>query len=378
MKKNLTLILNGCFEQEHYGKDVFLFPYYLGKRYGMDVHIVYLQSPTNKSFPAEYRNAKFHPLESASPDRFDFASYRPYIEEHAKEIDFLMLFHATHTTEKTCILYKTLNKAGFCYVKLDAGVGAIPARTKLKRNVVKLLWNVARSHIFCRMVDYVSVETTPAFDLITKSKAVNLAFGNKLHYHSNGFDEELFDELGMKVRSVSQKENLIITVGRLGTYPKNTLMLLNSLKHVNLGDWKVLLIGPVAPEFEEEIRNFYREYPDKQEQVEFVGSITDLRTLWEYYNRAKVFCLTSDWESFALVLTEAYRFGDYIVTTPVGAYRDVVLANNVGECVPVNDYKALASSLQNIVDGKTDIDVYTDGQMLRKFSMERIVEEFEL
>lgn len=46
---NLTLLFENV-EHVHLGKDVFLFPYYLGKRYGMNVNIVYPQTPTNKKF----------------------------------------------------------------------------------------------------------------------------------------------------------------------------------------------------------------------------------------------------------------------------------------------------------------------------------------
>lgn len=374
---NLTLIIGGI-EQVHLGKDVFLFPYYLGKRLGMDVHIAYLRTSDNVNMPTEYRNVKLHPVSNALSGSDDYSAFKSYLEQHAREIDLLMLFHQESATEKMCILYKTLNKSGRCYVKLDMGAQGVPAKTRLKRNVFKLIRNILQSHKFCKLVDYVSVETTDAFEKIQKSKAVHLAFGNKLHFHSNGFDEEMLEEMGLKVNDFFQKENLIITVGSLGTPPKNTSMLLNALKHVELKDWKVVFIGSVTPEFEDEVKSFFREYPDKQNQVSFTGVISDKRVLWDYYNRAKVFCLTSLWESFALVLTEAYRFGDYIVTTPVGAYYDVAIANNVGECVPQKDSQALACSLQNIIDGTTDIDVYKDEKMRQKFSMSRIVNEFDI
>ena len=44
---NLTLIFR-CFEEVHLGKDVFLVPYYLGKRLGYEVTIVYPLTGTNK------------------------------------------------------------------------------------------------------------------------------------------------------------------------------------------------------------------------------------------------------------------------------------------------------------------------------------------
>lgn len=51
------------------------------------------------------------------------------------------------------------------------------------------------------------------------------------------------------------------------------------------------------------------------------GNIEDKNLLYDYYNKAKVFLFTSRRESFGIVLVEALRFGDCIITADVGGYN---------------------------------------------------------
>ena len=150
-------------------------------------------------------------------------------------------------------------------------------------------------------------------------------------------------------------------------------MLLNALAKTDLKNWKFYLIGPIADSLKPEIEAFYQENPDKKESVVFTGAIYDKKELWEYYNRSKAFILTSKWESFALVYTEAQRFINYIVSTKVGAASDVILEEEYGEYIAQDDANGLARKLQNIVDGLTKIDVYR-GFDVKSLSWEKRLE----
>lgn len=170
------------------------------------------------------------------------------------------------------------------------------------------------------------------------------------------FDEELLQTLHIKERAFSKKENLIITVGRLGSYQKNTEMLLRALKKVELKDnWKVCLIGLVDKE-NNTIKTFIER--NQNESVQFVGNITDKRELWEYYNWAKVFVLTSRWESYGLVLNEAYRFKNYLLSTDVGAINDIYENGRYGSIIRQDDSESLSLLLNDIMRKKMHIDVY--------------------
>ena len=191
----------------------------------------------------------------------------------------------------------------------------------------------------------------------------------------NGFDEEMLSTLNLKENIYQKKENAILTVGRLGTYVKNTEMLLRALKQIDLKDWKFYFVGPIETDFKPCISDFFNRYPEKRSSVIFVGAIYDKRELWEYYNRAKVFVLPSRSECYALVLNEALRFRNYLILTDVGAASDVIQEGKYGSLIEQDDDKMLAQRIQDIIDGKIDIDVFSDfdPQMI---SWDRIIDDF--
>ncbi|RHR99019.1 glycosyltransferase [Parabacteroides sp. AF14-59] len=193
----------------------------------------------------------------------------------------------------------------------------------------------------------------------------------------NGFDEEYLKKMHIHERLFEEKENLILTVGDLGRDQKNTQMLLRALEKIDLGEWKVYLIGPICELFEKYIEDFYMKCPNKKEQVLFTGPIYDKKQLWEYYNKAKVFVLTSKFESFALVLNEAKRFRNYLISTPVGAFRDLCDNGKLGISVSQNADEELAERLNEVILGELEIDVYNDYDVT-SLSWERMVERIKI
>lgn len=374
--EKLTMIFNS-FEHEHLGKDPFLVPYYLGKYLRCETNIVYLKTKTNYSLPPVVRGVRLVPLGSKISVPI-FQSLRIlnllwYLLWNARKIDLLMCFHIHLQTELMVIVYKLLNKNGKSYVKLDLSrIAPPPKRFSFKYKVGDLL-----AGRFIRSVDRVSCETCSGFEALQKSESPRYQFGEKLVLMPNGFDEETFQSYHIHEKTFEEKENLIITVGRLGTPQKNTEMFLRALSQVDLKDWKVALVGSVENSFQPVIDAFFKDNPDKAKNVVFVGAIYDKQKLWEYYNRAKVFVLTSRWESYALVLNEAKRFRNYLVSTDVGAFRDLSENGKYGTSVPIDDDKRLAEVLEKIVLGEIDMNVYKDLN-LESLAWEKMVQLLEL
>lgn len=135
-------------------------------------------------------------------------------------------------------------------------------------------------------------------------------------------------------------------------------MLLEALKIVDLQDWKFYLIGPMEANLKADIEKFYYHFPEKRNQVILTGPIYDKKELWEYYNRSKVFVLTSRWESYALVLSEAQRFRNYILSTNVGAFNDITEHGKYGISINQEDVSDLVDKMNSIISNKINIDVY--------------------
>ncbi len=363
MSKQLTLIFNH-FEVEHLGKDVFLVPFYLGLNLGYNVTIVYPLTETNKDFPTEIQGVKLVPIRLKKRlSWFPFWrtwNFYIYLLRNSSSIDVLMRFHLSIHTLLMTIIYKIIHSKGAVYVKMDINPNSLLKEKDFKVTGFQSWIKKCLYRTYTHKLDVCSCETSLAYEYLKKMQNHHPLYnlGNKLLFIPNGFDEDLLRCLSIKEKSFAEKENVMITVGRLGTPEKNTSMLLEALKIVDLQDWKFYLIGPMEANLKADIEKFYYHFPEKRNQVILTGPIYDKKELWEYYNRSKVFVLTSRWESYALVLSEAQRFRNYILSTNVGAFNDITEHGKYGISINQEDVSDLVDKMNSIISNKINIDVY--------------------
>lgn len=325
----------------HLGKDVFYAPYYYAKD-EMDLTIVH--SNHNEDLPLNIKGAKIERRENMFI----------YILKEFKNIDELMIFHLT---KKSCyygILYKLLNKKGKLYIKLDTGIENLKEFNEKKWKWGRIKISVLRK-LLIKKSEKISVETQEAYDYLLDKKIYGEDLISKLHHIPNGFDEEELENLNIKVKAYLEKENLAIIVSRFGSYQKNNELLLSALDGIDILEWNFFLIGPYDVNFKKLYDEFIQKNPDKKEKVRLLGNISDKEILYSYYNKAKVFILTSRYEGFPLVFPEALRFGNYILTTDVSGAKDITKNSEIGKIIPVADIEALKKELKNIIANKINL-----------------------
>lgn len=342
-----------------FGKDVILLPYYLGQALGYRTEICcgYADELETQVRQEEKEDLKFVRRSLTYNPYQRTLVYLKYLFQNSSGIDLLMCFHWRFETFVIVMFHRLFNKKGHVYVKLDTSAGIewdLSYRNFVSKVVRKWLYKNC-----LRKVDLFSCETSLAYQNLCRNKDFGKLLKQKLVMMPNSFDELRLKKLGIVGRSYPQKENLMITVGRLGTHQKNTEMLLGALAAVDLEGWMFCFIGPVEKSFQQIINEFFERHPEKRECVEFVGPQYDKKKLWEYYNRAKVFVCTSRWESSGIVLNEAKRFRNYIVSTPVGEAEDLI-DEKYGTLINQEDALLLGRILAQIVNGERCIDVYQD------------------
>lgn len=357
-RKHLVLFFE-YFSEEQLGKDPFLVPYYLGKNLGYNVTILFPDLPENKDLPSEINGVRLLrlPLSRGENFRIKYAAIYKYIWNNAKTIDVLMRFFDTGVNRELSLIYKFRNPQGKYYIKMDVNPDRIDDVNDsfLRRIKDKILYRISN-----KSVDVISCETQIAYEKLKSKMDYQYHKFTNLVFMPNGFDEELLSSYNIAEKNFAEKEKIMITVGRLGTYPKNTEMFLRALSKINLGDWRIYFIGPIDDAFQPKLESFFEDHPEKRENVIFTGPIYDKKELWQYYNKSKVFVFTSEWESYGLVLVEAKRFRNYILTTPVGAAHDIIEDGQYGDLLINNNDEDLAIKLQEIINGNTQIDVYDD------------------
>lgn len=349
--KEKRLVSIFYFDANIAGKDMFLVPKYLSNYLGMQGEIVYPINQDNIDFDDSYRNMKLTPIKSLSKFHSTIWSEKEmawWLIKNAKRIDVLCLFWLNQRNIIFAKIYKLLNPNGICYVKGDLGY------TDFSKLPNKGFWSYFRK-LFTKAIDIYSVETEVNYEAIKQG-----LFGDHLRKStvlmSNGFDIELFENLNITKRHFDKKENLLITVGRLGTAQKNNEMMLAALDGVDMYNWKFMLVGNVEAEFLKAFNEFILRNPDKRDKVLITGAIYDRAKLFDLYNKSKLFILTSNWEGMANVFPEALALGNYIITTNVSGSKEISDNERLGKIINIGDIDALRTALRDVFESKVDLE----------------------
>jgi len=255
-----------------------------------------------------------------------------YVNRNFKKIDVLIMRGLYTSTCHILQAYKKKRRDGKAYLYLDANsfwMDNIP-------------WTLP---IIFRTLDACNIISTSCWKM---ADFLNKKWPDFIVEHvPNGFYK-----MGRRGSRNIPKENIILTVGRIGTKQKANEVLLMAfvVAAAKLSDWKLRLAGPVKDGFAE---SFFHEFPHLKERVEFLGDITDKEKLYREYARAKIFALTSAMEGGAPNVTaEALFHGCYTITSDVDAANDITNNENCGRIFPKGDFNALAKILLEVCPDK--------------------------
>lgn len=326
-------------ENVHLMKDIGQLPFCLKEDYG---YHAYIATYNNGEYPYLTNEVKGLELKFVKKSSLGqaFDGLRFLFKKH-KKIDILNVYHLNLNSFLWILFFKMIRgKKAIVYLKLDANHLEI---TKMKHKNLKSLIK----RITLNYADIVSAESR------TMQEALQKYCKTKIIYVPNGYlSSEKIDNIFRK------KENIVLTVGRLGTYAKATEVLVEAFLQSDItADWKLVLAGPMTEEFETWMENRVREYPDAQKRILLLGNIENKELLQEWYCRAKIFSLPSRYESFGIVLIEAMLQGCYIVTSDVVlAAKDLIQDERMGCMVKANSREELADTLTKISHLEMDWD----------------------
>lgn len=349
------------FQKMYLRKDTFLIPYYIAKSINMPLHYYYACNNGNIPLNKVERGVTFYNFNhDKSNELLRLWDLCRCAIIPARKINVLFLVHTSLSNMITTVLFKKINPKGKVIIMGDLDERL--AQNLSEHNYVysKGIKGWVKKKIvdsFFKNLDVLTVAPNEVFSIFQEM------------FHRNGWkgivqcypclDEELFNQLALTRKSFDEKENIMITVGRIGSYQKNTDMLLNALSKIDLKDWKFYFIGPLTDSFntssesnyKKHIEQFYLENPFLEGRVIFTGPVYDPKEIYEYYLRAKVFVLTSRYEGFANVLSEAAALGCYIVSTDVGGASLVSNDWQFGTKVNQENDDELAEIFSSIING---------------------------
>ena len=335
-------------ENFHLVKDVGQLPYFMYKTEGYDATLISYQNNVEYPFiDQEVNGLKLNFIPNKGRFLYFELGVLYYLFNHSKSIAVLNLFHFKKDHILYLLIYKLVNPKGKAYIKLDMDIlffknynAFLFSNYALKNFFLKAL----TSWIF-KLTDLFSVETDQAKDYLLN---IYPELRNKLICIPNGVDNLYLDKK-IPIKAFQEKENIILTVGRIGTHQKNTELLLDALKITDLKDWKVYILGPIEESFKKYIADFYRESPQLENKIIFTGNITDRKELFDWYNRSKIFCLSSRYEGFPIAFPEALYFGNYLISSPVSSAEHITSKGKYGT-VAKADAHEFSNALQNSIE----------------------------
>ncbi|QAA32021.1 glycosyltransferase family 4 protein [Clostridium manihotivorum] len=322
----------------HLIKDVGMIAYKLHKLYSCESYVACYNNDKYDYIDGHLKGLKLDFIDKKRNN--DIIDGSIYLKKNAKSIDVLQLFHVTIRSVIYAIMYKHYNKKGKIFLKLDC-TEELLNKIKNLNFAGKLLFDY-----FFKKVDLIGVEQKRLFNEI---RSLLPRFENKFIYIPNGID---YDLIHLDDLTYESKENYILHVGRLGAEEKNSEMIVDAFiklyKEDNSIPWTLVLAGDSTPEFNGFIKNYTDQYPGLDEKIMLLGQLSDREELFKMYSKSKIFCLTSHFESFGIVLIEAAAAGNIIVSTDVGIAKE--LTEQGGSIVSDSDVDDLASKLLSFIN----------------------------
>ena len=312
-------------------KDRVILPYVCYRAFGESLRLV-TKCTGDYPYLSYLEGAELIPLPEDAPHMEGAVRY---VSEHSQDIDLLFLFGARGEYMELARTYKSLRPDGIIYLKLDTNIDWANALTLSYKPFAD----------FMRDCDIISCEARQLQSFLYKK------WQRPVEYIPNGIYYPLYPA-AEDVR-FEDKENIILTVGRLGDPQKNTLLLLYAyaLSFPAFKEpWDLVMVGSVTPGFQADYDDFCRRFPPLAPHVHLTGNISDKQVLHQYYKRAKIFALSSRGEGGSPnVFSEAAIFGCTVITTGVDAAPDMTDNGRVGRVSPnLEDFDGFAKELTTL------------------------------
>lgn len=360
-KKNIILFFLNDAQEVHLVKDVGAFLYYLGKLYDWNTSFAYFADKAfiNKTYEMHTKLIYLGNAKSAEDRR---ACVKEYIANNYEQMNYVMLIDCNPGSYKIANICKHYNSNIKVYCKLDMDLSLFQrfydgSRMREWKNLVQ-----KRKY---RNIDWFTVETNK-FNMILKDTCI---FKNRIDYLPNGIS--LMD---VNVDSLDEikKENIILTVGRLGTYQKNNELLIEAIRCIPrdlLANWRVYLVGTYTDAFYDYVMQVITEDRYLKDIIIFVGNVSNRMELYKFYAKAKIFTLTSRAESFGIATVEAMCFGAYPILTNFGPVAEEIVHDIIPEkLINYDDIQNLKDNIMRVMD---NYDESSDCVKIKKYAREK-------
>jgi len=167
---------------------------------------------------------------------------------------------------------------------------------------------------------------------------------NKVKVIYNGIDLEQYsvtsESSTLTEYGIDKSKPFVLFVGRI-TRQKGIIHLVNAIKYIDEDTQIVLCAGaPDTKDIGEEMEASVNEVKKSRSNVIWIDKMLSKPEIIQLYSHATVFCCPSIYEPFGIINIEAMACKTAVVASAVGGIKEVVVQNETGLLVPVEQQKA--------------------------------------
>lgn len=361
-KKFITITRVG--DESIFSKDVGMIPFIVGQCDNWESTVAYLKSDHIISDIGFEKYCKLICIgENTRDNHKNREIIIDFIKRNIHKYDVVNFYNYGTNLYKYSYYCKKYNPSIIIWSKLDMGMGGY--MHFYEDNFLRKIKNCFE-RFKSQYVDLFSVETYDYY----KNLKDNIMFQNRLLYFPNGL--KLLENQSI----YKKKENILLHVARIGSFEKNSELLikaLNKIKPEILKQWKIYLIGPYTVEFKKFLEEIQSENKLLKDIIFLTGNISDRTLLYSYYAKSKIFCLTSRHESFGIAALEALYHKNYLLLSNYGlVVNDLTDNEHYGKVVDSFDSDVWAKEIeQAMLDEKITEKVKSAQEfVLNEFSYE--------
>lgn len=166
---------------------------------------------------------------------------------------------------------------------------------------------------------------------------------DKIKVIYNGINLEEYqvttDTSALERYNVDLTKPYVLFVGRI-TRQKGIIHLINAIKYIDKDTQIVLCAGaPDTKEIELEMQKRVAEVQNDRSNVIWISEMLNKKDIIQFYSHADVFCCPSIYEPFGIINIEAMACKTAVVASAVGGIKEVVVHNETGLLIPVEQQK---------------------------------------
>jgi len=169
---------------------------------------------------------------------------------------------------------------------------------------------------------------------VDESKVKVIYNGINLQQYITTTDSSTLDEY-----KIDKTKPYVLFVGRI-TRQKGIIHLVNAIKYIDPDTQIVLCAGaPDTKEIGKEMEVAVHEVQKTRNNVIWIDKMVTKKEIIELYSHADVFCCPSIYEPFGIINIEAMACDTAVVASAVGGIKEVVVHNETGILIPVEQQK---------------------------------------